>query len=389
MLETKTTSSIPVRRITQSLAILLVFYLALNHLQYGVEKSAPIDAYCPFGGLETALTLLLTGSFVQRVYWAAVLLAVLTVVMTVVFGRAFCGYICPFGALQEGIRWLGRKMGLKTNHEPPARADKYIRYLKYLVLVAVIYLSYTGSQLGFRPYDPYVALMHFGQETEAVSIGLIVLVAVLVAALFSKNLWCRYLCPLGAFYGVFNGVKMFEIRRDNGGCIDCGACNSVCPHGIDVQHQEKIKDADCVSCLECAASCPARCLTSSVGKNEVRNVNAFGFAVVGFFVFVVVSSMVLGLWKTAPSSNLVLTNGQIDVAGIRGSNTLENLIKTTGLPLDVFSKELSLPADVDTSLQLREIGPRYNLKKNEGAPLETEDFRKVVAKRQGIAHGSE
>ena len=389
MTEPNPQNHLPIRRISQGLALILVLYLALSHQWYGVEKAAPIDAYCPFGGIETALTLLFTGAFVQRVYWSAVILALVTVVMVIVFGRAFCGFICPFGALQEGLRWIGRKIGFKKDYELPPKADKYLRYLKYLILIAVIYLSFTGKTLGFRTIDPYVALMHFGQETEELSIGLIVLTAVVIAALIAKNLWCRYLCPLGAFYGVFNGLKMFRINRDKSKCINCGACNRVCPHGIDVQHQETIKDADCVSCLECASNCPVKCLNASVGKKEVNDKAKFALAVVGVFVLLIGGSMLLGVWKSSPTSNIASSTGQIDITGIRGSNTLDNLIKTTNVSVDVFVKELNLPQDVDTSLKLKDLGTKYNLKNKDGAPLETEDFRKVVAKELGINYDGE
>ena len=379
----------PIRRISQGLALILVLYLALSHQWYGVEKAAPIDAYCPFGGVETALTLIFTGAFVQRVYWSAVILALVTVVKVIVYGRAFCGFICPFGALQEGLRWIGRKIGLKKDYELPPKADKYLRHLKYLILLAVIYLSFTGKILGFRAFDPYVALMHFGQETGELSIGLIVLAAVVIAALFAKNFWCRYLCPLGAFYGLFNGLKMFRINRDKSKCIICGACNRVCPHGIDVQHQETIKDADCVSCLECVANCPVKCLNVSVGRKEVKDKTKFALAAIGMFVLLIGGSMLLGVWKSSPTSNIVSSAGQVDITGIRGSNTLDNIINTTNVPLAVFVKELNLPQDVDTSLKLKDIGTKYNIKNKDGAALETDDFRKIVAKHLGIPYEGE
>ncbi len=377
------------RRLVQAAFFATAVYLALSHQWYGVEKAAPIDAYCPFGGVETALTLILTGEFVKRVYWSAVVLAVAAAAMVVVFGRAFCGFVCPFGALQEWLRAIGRSIGARRDYEPPPKADRPLRLLKYMILAAVVYLSYAGSELGFREYDPYVALMHFGEEAEEMSVGLIVLAAVVLAALFAKNLWCRYLCPLGAFLGLFNGAKRFLIRRDKGACVDCGTCNRVCPHGIDVQHQETVKDADCVSCLECVENCPVRCLQASAAGRAVKGSNAFALYAVGAFALLIAASMLLGVWEPAPASNILSQSGLVDVTAIRGSNTLENLVKTTGVPLEEFVEELGLPGDVDTSLKLKDIGARYNVTGGDGAPLETDDFRMIVAERLEIPYDGE
>ncbi|MFC2162616.1 4Fe-4S binding protein [Candidatus Altiarchaeota archaeon] len=363
----------------QALMLATVLYLALAHQWYGIEKAAPIDGFCPFGGVVSFLKLVSTGEFVQRIYWGSIILMVITVAMTMIFGRAFCGFICPLGTLQEWIRGIGRRMGFRKDRELPTNLDKHLRYVKYATLILIMYLTYTTGELIFRNYDPYVSLMHFGEEFEEKMFGYSILALVLAAALVYKNFWCRYLCPLGGFYAIISRLKMFGIKRDAGSCIDCGKCNKACPHGIEVQHAKVVDSVDCVSCMRCVESCPEDCLTASVGKNRIKSQSQLATIVLGLFILLIGVTIAMGWWKAAPASNLIMADGSIDVANIRGSNTLEYLIKTTGVPLEVFQKELGIPEGVDEHMKLKMIGEKYGLKNSEGEPLEVEDFRKVVA----------
>ena len=82
------------RRVSQFAVIALVFYLTLKHLNLGIEKAAPIDAYCPLGGLESLLTYITTGAFLNRILLSSFTLLVIVIIFTIFFGRVFCGYCC-------------------------------------------------------------------------------------------------------------------------------------------------------------------------------------------------------------------------------------------------------------------------------------------------------
>lgn len=385
-LEKKPSSAIPLRRIVQLAVLLLVTSLALQHQWLGIERAAPIDGFCPFGGVTTFLTLVTTGAFLKRVYWASLTLMAITLLMTVVFGRAFCGYLCPLGTLQEWMRALGRKLGFKKDYELPANVDRYARYLKYVMMVAIIYLSFTAGDLVFRTYDPFVALMHFGEESEELLVGYVLLGLVLASSLFIKNAWCRYFCPLGAFYGVLSKLKLYNIQRDADACTDCGACNRACIAGLDVQHSDVVKELDCTSCMSCVESCPVNALKAEVKGKEVTSSNAMAAAVGASFIVMVLIAMATGTWQTMPGSNIATDDGSIDVANIRGSNTLGNIIKTTGVPLEVFTRELGVPADADLTLKLKHVGSTYDLKDAEGNVIETYHFREVIARELGLEY---
>jgi ferredoxin len=87
----------------------------------------------------------------------------------------------------------------------------------------------------------------------------------LVASFFSRNFWCRYLCPYGALLGILALVSPVRIKRDRGLCIDCHKCEKVCPGSIPVAAKESVNSPECLGCLECVAACPVDdCLTVSV-----------------------------------------------------------------------------------------------------------------------------
>jgi len=132
----------------------------LAHQWWGIEKAAPVDAYCPFGALENLIKIATSGEFLQRIYFSNYILLFIFVVMTIIFGRVFCGFFCPLGAIQEWLRKLGKFLGIKREYELPVKIDKAMRYFKYVVLFGLIVLSYTYGELIFRYYDPFVALSH-------------------------------------------------------------------------------------------------------------------------------------------------------------------------------------------------------------------------------------
>jgi len=365
------------RRISQFAAIALVLYLTLRHLNLGVEKAAPIDAFCPFGGFESLLTYITTGAFLNRILLSSFTLLVIVLIFTIFFGRVFCGYFCPLGALQEMIRWVGRKIGIKKDLELPVIVDKYARYIKYVILVVIIVLSYKLGDLVFRNYDPYNALMHLGNEWEEKVYGYSILIILLIISLFTKSFWCRYFCPLGATLGVFKKLSFFRLKRDKNTCISCNHCNYVCPAGLDVANSNSIKSADCISCLNCVSGCPKKSLEVSIFGKQISK-SKFSLIVVILFVLTILGASLSPFWQQKTESNVKDSKGQINVENIRGSNTLEFVIKESGIPFEAFQVEFNLPAYIDQTIMLKEIASKYGLKNKAGDPLETEDFRKFI-----------
>jgi NapH/MauN family ferredoxin-type protein len=369
------------RTLSQIAVVGIVLFLTISHLKYGIEKAAPIDAYCPFGAIEGFLTYLFTGEYLKRIYASSFILMGILIFSTFLFGRVFCSHFCPLGAIQEWVRSLGRKLGIKNDIEFPARIDWLLRYAKYLILAVVIYYSYQVGDLVFRAYDPFNALMHFGEEFDEKVFGYSILGILIFASLFSKNWWCRYFCPLGATFAIFKKISPFRISRNETSCVSCGTCTRSCPAGLPVNQQLEIKSADCISCLDCVSDCPEGSLKATVFGRKISKTKLSLIVTSAFFLPLFVF-MATPLWQVKTPSNIINTSGELDLENLRGSNTLQYLIETTGIPLTVFQEELHLPSEVDTSLKLKDIGPKYDIKKEDGSLLEMEDFREVVERRK-------
>jgi len=365
------------RTLSQITVAGIVLFLTISHLKYGIEKAAPIDAYCPFGAIEGFLTYLFTGEYLKRIYASSFILMGVLLVSTLVFGRVFCSYFCPLGAIQEWMRSFGRKIGIKKDVELPERIDKAGRYLKYVILAIVIYYSYIIGDLVFRAYDPFNALMHFGEEFDEKIFGYSILGILLLASLFSKNWWCRYFCPLGATFAIFKKISPFKISRNVSSCTSCGICARTCPANLPVDKSNEIKSADCISCLNCVPSCQNGSLRANIFGREISKVK-FSLIVISAFFLPLFIFMATPLWQVKMPSNIVDTKGELDMTNLRGSNTLQYLLDTTKIPFIVFEEKLHLPGDIDKSLKLKDIGSKYEIKKEDGSYLEMEDFRTVV-----------
>jgi polyferredoxin len=256
------------RKVLQLLFFILIALISLNHtlVQNGgglpFFQNVSLHALCPFGGVETMAQLLITGTLIQKVRVSSVFLLDLILILSVLFGPVFCGWVCPLGTVQEwvgkmGRHWFGSK---RYNHFVPGWLDGILRYARYIVLAWVLYFTIISAKLVFQDYDPYFALFHFWSG-EVAPAALLILETTLLLALFVERPWCKYACPFGALLGLSNFIRIFAIQRKDATCRHKGdACATLCPMNIEISKKTVIRDHQCITCLECTyeACCPIK-----------------------------------------------------------------------------------------------------------------------------------
>jgi len=248
------------RRFVQLGFAVLILTAAVRHQLERQSEAASVDALCPFGAVETLITWLTTGSFINKIHLSNVVLGVAVLAATLLVGNAFCGWICPFGGVQDALAWLARRIGLPQWRPDPA-VDRVLRWGRFVVLAVVLAFSVTTARLWFADYDPYVTLfgLHWLFEwNDGLWWGLGVLALTLAGSLVVERFWCRYLCPLGAVFSVLGHLSFLRIRRSQKVCTDCTLCDRPCPVGLAVSTAKPLVSPDCIGCMDCVAACPVK-----------------------------------------------------------------------------------------------------------------------------------
>lgn len=221
---------------------------------------------CPVGALQTVLG----GRGRSFSFYVLGLL----VLFGVVLGRLVCGFCCPFGFVQDLLHRIP-----VPKLRVPHRLDRALRWLKYVVAVVLVvalplvakgdmgqappffcaYLCPAGTLEGALP------LMVASPQLRALvgfvfSWKMVVLVCVVVASMLVRRPFCRYLCPLGAFYGLFHRVSLYQMRLDATACVGCHRCEKVCPMGLDPERE--LNGPECIRCGACKATCPTTAISS-------------------------------------------------------------------------------------------------------------------------------
>ena len=167
--------------------------------------------------------------------------AIFTIVSTILWGRLYCGRICAFGSMTQ---LLDQVIPRRFRYNVPLAIERRASYIKYGILFGVIaYYLVTRDFLVYRMVEPF--WMFTGQASKGEWIGLGVL---LVATLFVRNLYCRFLCPVGAFLGLLSNLTVFRIKRW-AECKTCRICEKTCEWGAIVG--PKIIKSECVRCDDC------------------------------------------------------------------------------------------------------------------------------------------
>ncbi|MCM1189588.1 MAG: 4Fe-4S binding protein [bacterium] len=229
---------------------------------------------CPIGSLQSAL------GGVRRQFPFYVLGTLM--LFGVILGRAVCGLLCPFGLVQDLLHKIPTpKLRL------PRRADRAARYLKYAVLLVLVILipAFAVTETGIVP--PYfckyicpagtlgggIPLLLANAQLRSVAGALfgwklLVLAVILAASAVIHRPFCKYLCPLGAFYGLFHRFSFYQVRLDQSKCTGCGKCERVCP--MDVELTKSPDSPECIRCGRCKAACPTGALSVGFGCGVKR-----------------------------------------------------------------------------------------------------------------------
>ena len=214
-------------------------------------------AACPMGALQNALS-----SSPKRVPFYVFGIIVL---WGVLFGRWICGFLCPFGMIQELLHKI------KTPKIKKSFATRVLSYLKYVILaiftiiLPLIYAFRDFPLPGFCKYicpagtlEGAIGLLFGGANNDMLPMlgplftwKFVLLIAILLACIFIYRAFCRFLCPLGALYGLFNKISLVGIKLEPPKCTDCGKCQAKCQ--MDIRH---VGDHECISCGECMDVCP-------------------------------------------------------------------------------------------------------------------------------------
>ena len=220
---------------------------------------------CPLGALQNII--LNSGEVKERL--ASYLLLGIPVIAAILFGRVFCGWVCPWGAVQNFLykKETGRK-AKKLDVGP--RLHNVLRYGKYVSLVALIIATMVTQTRVYESIDPFKALFNL----QLVLIPTSILVVLMVTSLFIGFPWCKYVCPLGAFLSLFSRFTLFKVEIGDK-CTNCKACHMVfCDYKAIKPGEVKpeINQLECTRCGECISRCPYNAMEFTM-RRQIREID--------------------------------------------------------------------------------------------------------------------
>lgn len=222
---------------------------------------------CPLGALQDSLAQ--SGrSFPSYILGILLLFGLM-------LGRLICGFLCPFGLIQELL------YKIRTPKLRKSRFTRVLSYFKYVLLAIIIAIPIIYA--GIPSFCKYVCpagtfggaislLANPGNSDFFGMLGYLftwkfcVLVVIVVASIFIYRFFCRFICPLGAIYSLFCKISLLGVKLDKNKCIDCGLCIQGCK--MDIKH---VGDHECIQCGECISVCPVQAITWKGSQIFLKN----------------------------------------------------------------------------------------------------------------------
>lgn len=281
------------------------FYMWATGTGSFVSHPGATAGLVPLGAIMGVIAWLKTGTF-DPVFPAAEVIILGAILLSLLFKKGFCGWICPVGSATSIFGWLGRKMFGKT-YNVPRKLDVGLRVPKYLIAGAILMfliIMPAAEALSFQ-HLPYYAISDLKILLLLLSpgvwfAGLILFVA--LTSVYWGNTWCRYFCPLGAVYGAVGCASAGTVVRDKDICISCGACTKACNKRVDVANLETVRAPECDGCLDCVEVCPEPGALTARFLGIKLQVWAWPLLVIGLWLAVWGIAVLTGHWYPGSSA---------------------------------------------------------------------------------------
>ncbi len=216
---------------------------------------------CPLGSLQGSFS----GERSTIFYIVGILL-----LYAILFGRMICGWACPFGLIEE-LLYKIKSPKLKKN--PVTRVLSFLKYVVLVFFVLIVPITYGLRDFPLPSFCKYICPIGtieggLGLLSNAMNENLLqllgplftwkfmLMVSIVVGSIFIFRLFCRFICPLGAFYGLFNRFSVFGVKVDESKCTHCNLCIAHCK--VDIHH---VGDQECINCGECIDVCPTKAIS--------------------------------------------------------------------------------------------------------------------------------
>lgn len=271
---------------------------------------------CPLGSLQGSYSADRSTLF----YVGGILL-----LYALMLGRMICGWLCPFGLVQD-LTYL-----VKTPKVKKGVVTRLLSWVKYVILVffvVIVPVMYAFRDTPLPAFCKYICpagtfeggiglLSNAVNESYFSMLGplftwkFLLMVSILVGCVFIYRLFCRFICPLGAFYGLFNKLSFFGVKVDESKCTDCGLCVAHCK--VDIK---KVGDRECIGCGDCVDVCPTKAITWKGPKillraNEAepekrKKARLTTRIIVGVLMLALLGGAITYYWVTAPETVKVI-----------------------------------------------------------------------------------
>ncbi len=226
---------------------------------------------CPLGALQNAVT---SSGNRAPTYMLGILM-----LYGLILGRTICGFLCPVGLIQELLHKIPTPKLRKSRF---TRVLSYVKYGILAVFVILIPLWYSFQNLPLPAFCKYICpvgtfegaigLLSNPVNADKYSmLGIlftrkfVIMVLIAAVCVFVYRAFCRFLCPLGAIYGLFAKVAVIGVKVAPTKCVNCGRCVSRCK--MDIHH---VGDHECIHCGECIETCPTGAISFKAGKYTLR-----------------------------------------------------------------------------------------------------------------------
>lgn len=237
------------------LSTIIYFLYITDIVDFKILSIADINPYGGWSALKSAFT---DVSYRWGGITRSIALTISITLTALLLGRFFCGFMCPIGALQDGIRFFAKKLGIKRKMLPSIGFVKP-ESIKYVILIALIVFSTIGLGNRASSASPWLAYLNVFAGLRLHN-GLFVILLIVLFSVFFNRMFCRCFCPLGAFQALLSAISPLKISKGKN-CNGCQLCLKDCPVDIMPDDEETISP-ECVNCLKCTE---VSCIKGSSG----------------------------------------------------------------------------------------------------------------------------